>query len=295
MKTNFRYTHTYWVFLLILLLFTDCKKSEIPFYNDEHNAVRFPQRAGGSDDKEPAGYDELTATFRRTYSFVSTITAESYDYELPLELIGITKEVDRAVNYIIDTEHSTAPADSYQILKSVIPAGKRSGMITIRLFNTAALKEQEYKLQILLKPSQDLKVGPAELIKAELIWTARIPSPTNTRHLQTYNALIGGDPTWNSTSSDYYSPNALRVIVDALKWDDWDDLKKHGYSGNGSNYDKYKYLPRIEVITASNQHQAYALALAEYIEQYNAQHPDAPLLHDAGLNKGKRIEARKYN
>lgn len=277
-----------------MFLSAACTKSETPFYDGTYNAVRFPYRGGDAKDKEPEGYDETTATFRRTYTFVSSGDLQSYDYKLPLELMGLVTDADRTVGYAIDAAKTTAPTGSYEILKAVIPAGKRQGAITIRLHNAEELKSMEYSLQLVLTASGELAAGPQNLIRGELIWSNRIPSPTIEDHIKTYNALIAGTNTWNSTSMDYFSPAALRIIVDALKWNNWDDLKVHGSNGNGVYYGKYKYLPRLSVISPGNQHQAYALALAEYIEKYNAEHTDNPLKHDAGLNKGNLIQARKY-
>ncbi len=276
-----------------LCLCSSCQKSEIPFYDSTHNALRFPEKL--SDNKEPRGYDEETEQFRVTHSFVASPNVKSYDYNLPVELIGLVSDADRNIAYKIDAEKSKAPAGSYEVLKSVLPAGKRSGAITIRLFNPDVLKSEEYKLHITLIASDALAQGPSKYVNAVLSWSRRIPNPVHPEHIKTYNALIEGHETWNSSEDNYFSPNALRVIVDALGWYDWDDLKKHGSNGNGSRYYNYKYLPCLSALQRGTQYKAYALVIADYIKKYNAEHPDQPLLHDAGLNKGKPIQARKYN
>ncbi len=279
--------------MAVLLLCSACKESEIPFFDGTCNAVRFPEKT--EDNNEPHGYNEETKLFNVSYSFVTTPNAKSFDYNLPVELIGLISDTDRDVAYTIDVGQSKAPIGSYEVLKSVIPAGKRSGAITIRLFNSVALKSDEYKLHITLIKSATLAPGPEAYIRAVLSWNERIPAPTHTDHFKTYNALIDGHTTFNSPDETYFSPNALRAIVEALKWYDWDDLKKHGNNRNGSRFYNYKYLPRFEVIHLGSQYKGYALVIADYIKRYNQAHPNAPLVHDAGVNKGKPIQARVYN
>lgn len=278
--------------IAIIVLLSGCSKSEIPFYKEQYNAVRFPERT--ADNKEAPGYDSESGLFKVGYSFITTPEAKSFDYELPVELIGLVADSDRSVAYKIEADKSKAPAGSYEVLKAMIPAGKRTGAITIRLFNSDALHTDEYQLAIALTSSDALKAGPAKYVHALLSWSMRIPSPTHVEHFKMYNALIGGHDVWNSPSEDYFSPNALRVIVEALKWYDWDNIDKHGNNANGSRYYNYKYLPRIAIFDRGHEYKAYVLTIADYIKNYNEKHPDAPLLHDAGLNKGKPIKARIY-
>ena len=275
----------------IVVLF-GCTDSEIPFYKERYNAVRFPEKT--EDNTETPGYDSDNQLFKANHSFIENQEAESFDYELPIELIGLIADSDRDVSYEIQANRSKAPAGSYKVLKSTIPAGKRSGAITIRLFNSPTLHSDEYYLAITLKGSEALAAGPPEYTRAILSWSMRIPAPVHPEHFKMYNALIDGHAVWNSKSEDYFSPNALRVIVNALKWYDWDDNKKHGNNRNGTRYYNYKYLPRLEIFSRGYQYKAYALTIADYIKTYNEKHPDAPLLHDAGMNKGKPIKAREY-
>lgn len=276
----------------IILLLSGCVKSDIPFYEGKYNAVRFPEKL--DDNTEPAGYDSENKIFKAHHSFIPMPDAKSFDYELPVQLIGLIADKDRDVAYTIEADGSKAPNGSYEVLKSTIPAGKRAGAITLRLFNNPALHTDEYYLTITLKGSETLAAGPTEYIRAVLSWSMRIPAPIHLEHIKMYNALIDGSISWDSESSDYISPNALRVIVEALKWYDWDDEKKHGNNRNGARFHNYKYLPRLEIFNRGHQYKAYALTVADYIHAYNTQHPNTPLLHDAGINKGKPIKARTY-
>lgn len=278
--------------IIATIFLTSCSQSEIPFYKEKYNAVRFPEKT--ADNKEAAGYKAEDSLFNANHSFITMPDTKSFDYQLPVELIGLVSENNRKVAYQINEAKSKAPKGSYEILKAEIPAGKRTGTITIRLFNQEALHTDEYHLAIVLKSSEDLKAGPVEYTRALLSWSMRIPKPTHTEHFKMYNALIEGHTVWNSPSEDYFSPNALRVIVEALKWYDWDDVKKHGNNVNSSRYYNYKYLPRLSIFNRGNEYKAYVLTIADYIKDYNEKHPNNPLVHDAGLNKGKPIKARVY-
>lgn len=279
--------------LFSLLSLFGCKKSEIPFYDAKHDAVRFAWRED-ENNKEEKGFDKDMGLFKASYSFVATPTAESHTYELPIELIGRVMDKERKVSYQVDDKATTAPSDSYEILGGIIPAGKRSGKLKIKLKNPEELKSKEYVLYVVLTKSEDLAAGPSLATRAELLWTRRILPPQYEGHYQTYNALIASEEQWNSKSTDYFSASALQVIVDALGWTDWDDLKKHGSKGNGSRYGNYKYLPLLNSIESGNFYRGYALALASYIKKYNEKNPDKPLIHDGGKLEGQPIKVRTY-
>ena len=266
---------------------TSCEKSEISYYNDEYAAVKFPDnylRDGYS------GYSTMDNMFYASYSFLDngTSTQASIIYELPVMLIGNTAIVNRKIAYSIDQEMSTAPEGSFEIIEAVIPANEFKGYIQIKLNNVEELEETTYILTILLDTSDDLTKGPKEYIKAELSWNNQIPAPTTNNYVRSYNMLIKGETNFVSTSRNSYSNRALRVIVDALNWNDWNIQGAHAYY----NADGYKYLPRYTYIYNDNSYQSYSMKVDEYIKAYNAAHPDAPLLHDGGKNVGLPIEAR---
>jgi hypothetical protein len=127
-----------------------------------------------------------------------------------------------------------------------------------------------------------------------LSWNNAIPMPTNSNFIRTYNMLIKSSLSFISTSTSNYSPNALKAIVAALGWNDWDDYSVHGSKYNSPATGSYKYLPRYTWIYIDNSYKSYALKLADYINSYNTAHPEAPLRHDAGALKGQLIEARSY-
>ena len=280
------FNHKYLALLALpILLLSACTKSEIPTFDSEYDAIRFPKK--DTFNEEAPGYDYESQLFKASYSFVSNPEDPSHDFEIPLELIGMVADRDRTVGYTIDTEQSDAPSDSYKVLSAIMPAGQRQGKIVIRIFNTPQLKEKTHRLFIRLTSSEDLHSGPSNLIQGTLSWGIRIPAPEFPDLLKTYNSIIQSDAPFNSSTNDYFSPNALEAIVAAMKWYDLGDY-------NGARYGMYKYLPAWQYIRTEHRWEAYAQTVADYIEEYNTKHPNAPLIHDAGKDKGKRIVARNY-
>ncbi len=276
---------------VISLFSSSCKEQEIPFYDQQYNAVRFPQK--GEDNKEPIGYDEVNKVFVANHTFIKVANDAVYDYKLPIELIGLVAEQDRKVSVSIDKTRTNAPEDSYEIGEALIPKGKREGHIMIKLKNSVALQSSVNSLVLKLESSSNLVQGPENLIYALVSWSQMIPVPVHPNHIQTYNTLIKGESSGTSTSLDHFSPRALRFIVETLGWDNWDDMKIHGkVNFNGPDYLKYKYLPRIDVISKGQKYKAYAQKLKEALKEYNIAHPGEPMLHDAGELKGQAIEIR---
>ena len=279
-------------YIVFTIAFTSCEKSNISYYNEKDAAVRFPVHNTDFDD-DFTGYNTLDEIFYSSYSFLDAGTSdeEVIIYDIPVMLIGNTSNNSRNVKYIINEETTTAPKESYEIIEAVIPANKYIGYIRIKLYNTEELKNTTYILELSLTSSDDLSVGPKEYIKAQLSWNNQIPEPTSTNYIRTYNMLIAGESNFISTSKNSYSNKALRVIVDALNWTDWDDPTAHN---NTYNTDGYKYLPKYSFIYNDNSYQAYSAKIGEYIKKYNAEHPDEPLIHDGGKNINKPIQSRYH-
>lgn len=273
--------------LLLSLLLVGCQKSEIPFYNEQYDAVRFPYATNDKGNKEPAGYVLEDKTFHKTYSFFATPNAESYVDSIPLYLIGLKSKENRKVNIEIVKEESSSD-DFFEFIEASVPANQTTGSLRIRLMNLPKLKEGNARVTLLIKNSESLLAGPPEFTKAVLTWGVRLEAPVLPRHFSSYNALIQGTDMPFSDSREYFSLNALEVIVKALGWNDWDDKVKHG--AHVANKDGYKYLPWDGAIRST--YLAYAKKIADYIDKYNREHPDSPLKHDDGKLKGQPIQAR---
>lgn len=275
------------------IITTNCTKDDISYYKEDYDAVRFPARDLVTSEKD--GYDAQGSRFYASYTFIENPFAEYFIYDLPVMLIGNTASHDRNISYTVDEEKSTAPAGSYEVLETILPTDSVKGYIRLKLYNTEELQDKTYELFLTLKSSEDLTVGPDKYIRAAVQWNNAIPAPSNSNHVRTYNMMIQTPLTsFVSTSMIYYSPNALKTIVAALGWDDWNDYSVHGTKYNSAAYGSYKYLPKYGMIYNDQSYKSYALKLANYIKVYNEAHPDAPLIHDAGGMKGQPIVARSY-
>jgi hypothetical protein len=109
--------------------------------------------------------------------------------------------------------------------------------------------------------------------------------------------LIQSPLSFSSPSISYYSPNALKTIIAAFNWNDWDNPDAHPeYPAAYKRYftqANYKYLPHYILLNIEQSYSSFATQLGKYIEEYNSTH-GTPLLHDAGTLLGQPIEARKY-
>ena len=282
----------FWIIIGLLIVVNSCETDGIGFYKEGYDAVRFPVTS--LVGTEPAGYNSESGLFLAAFSFIDSPFASDTIYELPVMLIGHTSTVDRAISYRIDEEKTNAPAGSYEILEAVLPADSTVGFIYIQLMNREELNDTTYQVYLTLEGTSELSSGPKEYTAAMLSWNNAIPMPTNSNFIRTYNMLIESSLSFISTSTSNYSPNALKAIVAALGWNDWDDFEVHGSKYNAPSLGSYKYLPRYIWIYNDSSYKSYALKLADYLNAYNAAHPDAPLKHDAGNLKGQLIEARSY-
>lgn len=289
MKTN-----RYKLLLLGLLAtgFSACGDAEIMTYDTTYDAVRFTG-VNGRDDLMASAFSATDSCSFFSYSFIDNTFAESSDYEIPLFLIGKPADTDRPVGYRVVPEKTTAPEGSYEILSASIPAGKSMGAVKIRVFNGEALASTTYTLRIQLQATDQLRLGPAAYITSELSWNNSIPAPTNTNIIRSYNMLIAGQSNFVSTSPSCISGNALKAIYAATGWDDWDDATKHQINNASDTYGYYKYLPRYQAIYTGDAYKAYAKMVADYLEQYKAEHGEA-LLHDSGSLQGEPVTARTY-
>lgn len=281
-----------WIIVGLLLVVNSCDTDEIGFYKEGYDAVRFP--ATSLEVSEPVGYNGESRLFLAAISFIDSPFASDTVYQLPVVLIGRTASVDRTISYRIDEEKTNAPTGSFDILEAVLPADSTIGYIHVQLMNREELNDTTYQLYLTLEGTSELSRGPIEYSSAMLSWNNAIPMPTNTNFIRTYNMLIQSSLNFVSTSTANYSPNALKAIVAALGWNDWDDFNVHGSKYNAPSTGSYKYLPRYTWIYSDSSYKSYALKLADYINTYNAAHPDAPLKHDAGNLKGQLVVARSY-
>ena len=252
-----------------LLFISGCEKSEIGYYNPEDNAVRFP-----GIPKDTLSNYYSNSLFSYWFSFASgNPLAEYADIEVPVIYMGIPQEKDLPVDVSVVPDELNATTGQYEIRSAVIPAGRMKGAITLRVFNAPELNTKTRQLRLVINATADYKSGPDAYINAAIYWNNSIAAPATTNAIRTYNFLIQSNLAYTSTSLANYSPNAHKAILAATGWSS---------------------LPNYTVIYAGNLYLGYAKMVEAYLAEYNASHPGAPLLHDAGALVGTPVVARKY-
>ena len=88
--------------------------------------------------------------------------------------------------------------------------------------------------------------------------------------------LIQSPLSFSSSSISYYSPNALKTIIAAFNWNDWDNPDAHPeYPAAYKRYftqANYKYLPHYILLNVEQSYSSFATQLGKYIEEYNSTH-----------------------
>ncbi len=279
----------------IVLLFSACSKDDIDTYQEDKASVRFLSTTLCREEAELGGnaYSSADQAVFVSYSFLENQMASYEEYDIPVALIGKTSTEDRKISYSI-LETSTAPEGSYEVMDAVIPANSIYGYIRVKLYNLSDLSEQTYELDFKIEGNDQLAAGPKAYLTAHLSWNNQIPEPPHNNLVRSYNLLVKGMASMVSTSKACYSPNAMKAIVAATGWDDWDDVSVHGSQANvAAAYQHYKYLPNYAWIYIDQSYLGYQAKLHDWLKKYEEE-TGSPLLHDAGSLKGKPVEARGY-
>ena len=267
-----------------------CGEAAIPEFDAAFNSVRFAGVSGA--DPDYASYNSSDRLSYYNFSFIDVPDATEYVYDIPVYISGVVFDRDVTVNFEVDAENTSAPEGSYEIVSAVIPAGKRIGALSIRIFRTPELMEQSYTLALHLLPSDELQTSDSRFLNTRFSWNCLIPFPPNNNYNRTYNLIIKSPVAETSTSAAYISANALLAIVAATGWDDWDTPENHpDWPSTSGTYWTYKYLPHYAVVYTSGAYKAYSLKVSKYLEQYEREHGE-PLLHDSGTLIGQPVEAR---
>ncbi len=268
---------------IAILTFAGCQKDEIMRFDLTDAGVMFP---GAGDARDYKGYNAADKTYYVNESFLNVpLTQNTYIVDLPVRVQGDSADVDRVVGYEIDAANTTALSSQYTIVDAVIPSKSHYGRIRFQLTRDASLDTSSVKVSLKLKDSDDLKVGSNEYSKGAITWTNMLPMFTvNSFTTRTYNCIILSPLVKTSTSIAYYSPNAHKAILDALNWPitywpRYSDAVADPGTGVGPIYGAY-YTD------------FYAQKLQAYLDAYAAANGGVRLMHNAGTDKGKPIQAR---
>lgn len=179
------------------------------------------------------------------FSFVSyPDTVTEMVMNVTLHVIGYTMDYDRTAAVAVVADKTTATPDLYELPDSVtIPAGQNQGICPVVLKRAPVLEETPVRLYLQVVPSADFAPGVMEQDHLLLKWNDIISRPSN-----------------------------------------WDDLEE--FFGTYSDA-KYRFILNNTGVTKFDTDEMswaklnnYRLLLINALNEYNAAHPDSPILDE---------------
>lgn len=273
----------YLLLVLIVLSVAGCQKDNIMVFDINDGGVLFP---GAGDAMIYKGYNTADKVYYVNESFLNVpLTQDKYIIDFPVRVSGDSLKRDRVVAFDIDPEITTAIPSQYKIIDAIIPAGKQYGRIRFELTRDPLLDNALVKVGIILKDSDDLKVGSNEYKKGILTWSNMLAMyPNSGSYIRTYNCIILSPLSKLSTSNVYYSPNAHKAILDALSWpiNFWPTFSS-GFADPGTG---------TSPMFGAYYTDLYAQKLKTYLDNYALANGGERLKHNAGTDNGKDIQPR---
>ena len=232
MKQN---RYIYFLLLVLVILGWSCERDEISGFEAD---------PGISFVKDSIGY-----------SFIQN-NSDEYTLEVPVRIIGDSTNYDRSFNVdILQDSLTTADPSLYEIMEGMIPAGKFTGNLLVRLKKAPVLDSTAVSLHLQLTSSADFSPGTVETMKTKLTWTNKIIVPSWTFFRYFF--------------CRYPSTRAYRIFIETTGM---------------TTFTLQDYLS-----VGPTGAKALGTAFGDYIRDYNEAHPDAPLVHDDGPNAGEPI------
>ena len=191
------------------------------------------------------------------FSFIATPELADTVLTIDLNIMGYAADVDRQVNVEV-LKDSTTAIDYEVLTPTIIEKGKYTGQVKVRVKNTPLLKEQEVRLWLELKNSDDFIVGTSGMDYAILKWSNRLIAPANWRWLRYY---------FGTYSTRYYE-----FIIEVT----------------GRTEFPYNHPDTSLEPMGVDEVKAWAGMVQEALDEYRATHDDG-LRHDDGDAKGELI------
>lgn len=228
-------------FILLIVFVSSCTKDEIETYSVDNSAMVFQSR---------------------TVSFsMRNMTETSAEFSIPLDLIGPITDYDRPVNVqVVDSEQSNAvEGTDFNIVDASIKAGAQTGEI---ILNINALPEGAENKAIVLQilPNEYFIAGYPDLSTSTVIWSNEYVRPANIKVWE----------SWFTFFCTGYSKNLHKVILDVFGEEI--EYTTHKRPTDAEEAQGYIFRNISWWYPASRQ-------LREYVSDYDADHPDAPLMH----------------
>lgn len=193
------------------------------------------------------------------FSFLGT-TDEVGEVKIPVIINGFPSEQNRSfeVEVVTDTITDAASSD-YQILPGVIQAGKVRDTLVVQLFKKAELDSITKHLYLRVAANENFVAGVREKQYMQIQWSNRAIMPTWGTYFRTFFSAAG-------------STQAYRIFVETTGLTNFTAAEYRIYQQAGA-----------EVLGKE---------FGDYIRNWNAQHPNDPLVHDDGAQIGQPIVPR---
>lgn len=239
--------------LIAPTIFSACNKENVIMY-EENPTVYFGENS-------------------RNYSFIENIEKIEIGYDtikIPLQISGSAVNYERKVFAEAvqeDTLH-TATADMFNIIKGYIPANEYKGYVPVRVNYSTALDDSIYNIRIRLVPNKDFPGVDLLGYTFTLSLTNKITQPSNWNRLKNYFGP--------------YSNSWYRYILKVT------GLTSIPYWSINGSIDKNNPDPEKWTMTLYEV-KAYAAMVKDELGKYNQKHPNDPLIHEDGPEKGKPV------
>ena len=218
-----------------------CQKDEIEPYKVEDSAICF---LAASNTFSMRGNTEPTMTF-----------------SIPMTLIGPVTDYDRLIDVsVVDNAGNTAIQNQdFRILESVVKAGAISGHITIEV-NALSDETESMHTRLQINKNEYFRIGYPDKASSLIEWSSDYARPTNEKVWR----------GWFSYICHGYSKNYHKVLIEALGEEiDFASLRKPTDDELEQGY----FLKNIDWWLGASR------TVVDYVENYDKNHPDAPLMH----------------
>lgn len=209
----------------------------------------------------------------RSYTFVENMDRIKIGFDtikLPLQISG--SAVNRVREVVMealwdDTLH-TAGADMFSIAKGSIEANEYKGYIPLRVNYSPALDDSVYQIRLHLVPNKDFPGVDLSDYSFTVSLTNKLTEPSNWSRLRSYFGP--------------YSNSWYRFILETT------GLTSIPYWSTNGSLDKNNPDPEKWTMTLYEV-KAYAAMVKVALDDYNRKHPQDPLKHEDGDEKGKPV------
>ena len=164
-------SHLKYIVLVVASLFTlySCEEKDVEVYgNDPYLVFEMP------------GYG-LQNTPRDSMVFSFPVKGDECKEDtlwFKARIIGKSVPYDRAIDFVVNEETSTAKDENYKLTPVVMPANSYSVDVPLVVYR-AGLKDKSVRLELMIKPNEYFGVGFEKTSKAIFLWGDMYIKPDN--------------------------------------------------------------------------------------------------------------------